>query len=131
MTARNAKRLSMLLAVSFFLVTLAGSDVFASCGDYVVIGNPTHEAMSPVSGDGSHDNGVYTPPAPRCNGAECRQQLPLAPQPAVPFSIGPPDPSAVARQRNGHEVEPSSALYSQVVSTTLDGHAQRVERPPR
>jgi hypothetical protein len=101
----------------------------ASCGDYVVIGNPTHQTMGQVQELNTASPMEHSLPLP-CHGPGCQQgnAFPPLPVPTVITSstelVAVPATNAAALVRSGSRVEVRAA-------GCIEGVSDRVERPPR
>lgn len=116
--------------LAFCLVTMVlasvTSDLQASCGDYVVIGNPRHQPLELPAVKPAEQG-----PAEACHGPGCRQgndfpplPIPIAITISPEFAAIPPATSGLLNSSTGTRLEWAAPHRS-------EGVVERVERPPR
>lgn len=133
-------RSSSVLVVSLFLATAGSSTAHASCGDYVIVGNPpaawqTGRGMPPTitwADPGRQPlDPVDEPAVPGCQGPSCRRHLPDPAHPAPRIELAGPDHWACSLTA-GHTAgfEPR-CLLGEARLFPSPGHPFLIERPPR
>jgi len=129
--ARTCGVLGLLVAFTWIAST---STAQASCGDYVVIGNPRLQSeqqhMQQPSTGMAAEMPMRHSPRP-CHGPGCQQDNAFPPQPVPTVITLSPELSAIVS--SGETCAKSNALSWVSVRACLpiEGVADRVERPPR
>ncbi len=136
-TARAFQRGGMGLLL-FGLAISWSASVEASCGDYVVIGNPRGESKHSVAAEphmaaeASPDMPPGSPSHSRpCQGPGCQQDQPFPPLP-VPAMVSFHPEFAAMLQATPHGVAPDHTMcVCERRQHGVDGALDRIERPPQ